>query len=570
MVEPHDVFGIVACLSLIAWRCKHSHPPHNIQIEAGHWSVCDILHEHFLGCRPHQRRPHPPAAPTHPPCGPHCFKAPTSCTTLDAASRAASAAATNCRQEQEPAAAQSTDGLQSQHAASQAAAQADDGAHANEHEEEDDEELMRAAKGAAMRAAAACPAGLSGAGGQRPLPSSATGASPQYGPSGCEAIAHRGAVPIGPGGRAEHASNSPAGGVQPVAAMMSTRKRKHEQLLPPEGAFPAARPASAAASTLAAYGVPASSSAAKSDTTAPSPLQSPFLRSHARTHSSGDPPTLPSPAPSSLPIILSDSEDDKPGPTPTPHPRLLQIGASSNQPTPSPRQTPTPTPTPRSRKPPRSSSKGPSGAVGFSHGSADSPFVIVLSDSDDSNPPPKTEDAGEAPAAVVKSKANPKSLCQMIRQSTAKDSRGSGSDCKGCPSASMASPQAEPFDQEMKGSNAPSQEHSPVETLLASKQSSLDESTEHSPAVGHTSSQAVDAVQLQESVRQAARNSALLSVPRRLKSASSPSSHPPDPLDASPSDPSSDTITAGEPFLHMLRLVLGFHFPVFPPLLFSL
>ena len=517
-------------------------------------------------CRPHQRRPYPPAAPTHPPCGPHCFKAPTSISTLEAANRATSAAAANSRQEQEPAATQSNDGLQSQHAASQVATQADDRAHAKEREEDD--KLERAAMRAAMRAAAACPAGLGGAAGQRPFASSATGAFPRHGPSDFGATARTGAVPIGPSVRAELASSAPAGAMQPEAAMMSIRKRKHEQLLPPEGASADARPASAAASTVAAHGLPASSPDTKSETTVPSPLQSPFLRSHARTHSSGDPPTLTSPASSSLPIILSDSEDDQPGPIPTPHPRFLQIGASNHQPTPSPRQTPTPTPTPRSRKPPRASSRGLSAAVGFSHGSADSPFVIVLSDSDDSSPP-RSEGAGEAPAGVVKTNANPKSQRQMTRQSTAKDS--SGSDCKGCPSASREAPQAEPFDQDMKGSNAPSQEHSPVDKLPAGKQSSLDESTEHGSALCHTASQVSDAAELQESVRQAARSSALLAVPRRPKSASNPSSHPPDDsLDASPSDPSSDTITAGEPFLRISRLIgLGFHFPVVFPLLFS-
>ena len=456
---------------------------------------------------------------------------------------------------------------------SQPARQATDGAEAKEDEEEEEQDLlpMRAAPG---------PAGPSGAVGQQPSAPAATGAFPWYsGSERCEA--RRRAVPVSPGVKAEHASNAVAGAVKPDTAPMSTRKRKHEHPLLHEGAFTAARPASVtgpaaaggAASSHAAHGLPASPPGSDQGSKMPSPtMQSSASRRYVHTQGPDDSPTLISPTSSSLPIILSDSEDEKrsPNPKPTPHLRFLHI-PTFDKPMPSPRQTPTPTP--RTRNPPGFSSKGPSAAVGFSQGSADSSFVIVLSDSDDSSPP-SAERAGEALAGSMKSKPSPNSQHQMTRHSTATDSRRlEGTGCPlvfnalpqavpfnlktkgvGFPSASNALPRAVPFNMKMKGSNAPSPSslitnHSPVEKLPASKHTPSGGSTERSLTLAHTSSPAACAAELQESVRQTARSCALISLPRRPKSACNPSSHPSsEPLSNSSGDPStspsSDTITA--------------------------
>ena len=453
---------------------------------------------------------------------------------------------------------------------SQPARQATDGAEAKEDEEEEEQEQELLP----MRAAPH-PAGPRRAMGQQPSAPAATSPSPGWGASErCEARerACREAVPASPGVKAEHTSNAVANAVKPNAATMSTRKRKHEQSSLLEGAVTAARPASAtasaaagaASSSLAVHWLPASSSGGDQGSKMPSPKESPAFRRYTHTHGSGDSLTQISPASSSLPIILSDSEDEKPSPhlKPTPHLRL-QIPASNN-PTPSPRQTPTP----RTRKPPGFSSKGPSAAVGFSQGSADSPIVIVLSDSDDSNHP-ETDRTDEALAGLVTSKPDSNSQHQMTRRSTAKDSRRS--EGTGCPSASKALPEALPFNLEMKGSNAPSlssliSNPSPVESAPASKQvhwlGSLDGSTERSLTLAHTSSPAAHAAELQESMRQAARSSALVSVPRRPKSACNPSSYPSSAAPSNPSSvPSSDTITAsaGELFFSSSAPCLGDH-----------
>ena len=497
---------------------------------------------------------------------------------------------TNHRQEQEQAATQSAVGLQGQHV-SQPARQANDGAEAKEDEEEAEQELLP------MRAAPH-PAGPSRAVGQHPSAPAATSPSPWWGASErCETRerARREAVPVSPGVKGEHVSNAVAGAMKPDTATMSTWKRKREQSLLLEGAVTAARPASAtasaaagaAASSLAVHRLPASSSGGYQGSKMPSPTEPSAYRRYAHTHSLPDTPTLArryahthglpdsptllSPASSSLPIILSDSEDEEPSPhpKPTPDPQLLQIPASTDHMS-FPRQTPTPTPTPapRTRKPPGFSSKGPSAAVGFSQGSADSPIVIVLSDSDDSNSP-KTKRTAEDLAGMVRSRPNPKSQHEMTRRSTAKGSRRSQGTA--CPSVSKAPLQAEPFDLEMKDSNAPSPSslitsHSPVEKLPTSKQAPLAGSTDRSLTLARTLSPAADAAELQESMRQAALSSALVSVPRRPKSACKPSSHPsskpPSNLSSGPSTgPSSRTITAsaGELFFPSFAPCLGDH-----------
>lgn len=435
--------------------------------------------------------------------------------------------------------------------------QATDEAEVKEDEEEEEEEEEQLLP---MRAAAH-PAGPSGAVGQQPSDRAATGAFSCYSPSErCEAMEGASREAISPGVKAD-ASNAIAGAVKSDTASVNTRKRKHEQSLLHEGAVTAASPASAAAgaaaSSHAAHGPPAFSSGGDQGTKMPSPMQSLGLRRYAHTHSPGDSPALISPASSSLPIILSDSEDEKPSPNlkPTAYPQI----PASNDPMLSPRQTPTPTPTPRTRKPPGFSLKGPSAAVGFLQESADSPFVIVLSDSDDSNSS-RAERTGEALAGLVTSTANPNSQHQMTRQSTAKDSRES--EGTGCPSAS---PQTSHL--EMKGSKAPSPSslttnHSPLENPLpGSKQAPLSGSKIRSFTLTHTSSSvAADAAKLQESFRQAARSSALLSVPRKPKSACNSFPEPPsNPSPKTSTSPSSDTITAsaGELFFPSWHPCLG-------------
>lgn len=494
------------------------------------------VHILAVACRPQQRRPdvRTSIASACPSCGPHCCKANTKFSTPDAStSQDCLAAVFNQRQAQEPAPAQLRDGLHSQLASQQSSDVAEG---KQEGWEEDSAPLpMRpapypAGPGRAIghspspkpEALLMRPAG-SGPGRaveHSPFAKAPSGASPWSCPSGHGAGTHTEAATTSPGVGAEHASSVAAAAVQAAAPVASstTRKRQRSSLTP--GPATAARAASAAAVAAAfPYTLPASDAGiqpnrqqSNQEAKEPLPVQTPGSTGHAQTHSTGVSPAFTSPG-SSLPIILSDSDDDKP--TPKPHSSRTQIPSLS----PTPPCSHSPCPTYRIWKPPRSMVRGTNAAAVASQGSAESPIVIEISDDDDSDEDCRKTTLDHVAAAAGSGSKFTSGISQ--RQAARHSSAGGSKEAEGqaCLLGSKAAPQPLPFNLDTKGSArlSPSSliiQPSSVGLVPASKQPLMKGSSKHSPASSHTSSQPANASEVQESIRQAARSSALLAVPR--------------------------------------------------------
>lgn len=412
------------------------------------------------------------------------------------------------------------------------------------------------------------PTGPDRAVGHSPAAKAPKSANPRHSPSaghGAGAGTHTEAVRMSPGVKPEDASKAAAAAVASAAAVTSSKKRKWGQSSVKDKALVAASRAASIAATEAeartATMEPVKACAAEAWIAAPStyasaapvqpnvqqssqgakvfpPVQRPGSKGLAQDHSTRVSPTSISPG-SSLPIIISDSDDDKPSPNPGP----------------TPKQTCTPNhmPSPRAMKPLGGSSlKGTRAAAGGSHGSAESPIVIEISDDDDDIDDCQGTVA-HAAAVAESAKKVTSSTAQHDNTRFSKAGNSKGAEGKACPSASKAAPQPVPFDPDSKGSDAfpPSSLGilpSPAGTLPASKQALIQGSTKHSPASSSpTSSQLADASEVQECVRQAARRSALLSVSRPGRAGAPPS-------------PASDTITvsAGAPLCpRFTQLVMG-------------
>ena len=411
---------------------------------------------------------------------------------------------------------------------------------------------------------APAPAGPGRAVRHSPSSQALKGVSPSHSPSAGHVTGagmHTEAARRSPGVKAEQASSAAAAALQAAMAVASSRKRKREESSPEEGAVIAAAEAAlsaaqtaarqamkdlkawaaSAAEAHAARATTASADGIQSNLQQPSQAakeRSPVQTPGTRGHSTGVAPTCISPG-SSMPIILSDSDDDKPSPNPGPSPK------QSPPPNPVPTSSRSPLPTRNLRDPLGVSSlRGMNAAAGGSHGSAESPIVIEISDDEDIIDIIDCQRTAAHVAAAAESggkTTDGRNQHQTTKHNRAGDSKGAedkGAEGKGAgPWTSKAAPQSVPFHPDMKGSAAMAPgplaiQPSPAGKLPASKQPLMQGSTKRSPASSSlTSSQPSDASEVQECIRQAARSSALLSVSRPGRGSAI-------------SSPASDTITA--------------------------
>lgn len=383
------------------------------------------------------------------------------------------------------------------------------------------------------------PAGPDRAAGHSPPAKAPKGASPWHSPSAGHVAGpgtHIEAVRLSPGIDPEDASNAAVATVASAVAVTSSKKRKWGQLSLKDKALAAASrvaciaaieatdawtatmeaaKARAAEACIAAPSTNASPAAVQPNIQQPSqgakaspPVQIPGSKSNAQNHRMCVSPTSISPK-SSLPIIISDSEDDEP--TPNSGPTSKQTYTPNLMPSPSQ----TPLPSRRAGKPLGGSGlKGTRAAAGGSHGSAESPIVIEISDDDD--------DIDDCQGTVAHAAAAAESWKKVTTSTAQHDNtrHSKGTEGTPCPSASKAALEPVPFDVDSKGSAAAplsslGTQPFPAGTLPASKPPLMQGSTRRSPASSSpTSFQLSDASEVQECIRQAARSSALLSVSR--------------------------------------------------------
>ena len=450
-------------------------------------------------CRPHQRELHATVNPSLLSCGHYCFKS-CSSSSKSKVTQPEGATITQQRMRQEAGAKQSVDlpqarcGRPADGIRSAAVKQ-------DSHEVKSEPSPMRAAPHPAGASRAAGNSPSIRAAGYSPSSSAALKSVEHSSPKQSGSAAMRGAAQ-------ETASFSPADSIPSGPSQQCSRKRKRSQLNSSKGA-------AATASSPAADESPASSGVAQHRNTKPKKLPlSPVTRSGAQMHSAGKHSISPL---SSRPIVISDSDEEA----------LIIPDSDPAQPLGRPLD-PNPDTCYTPRIHPKTRGAAASGPCSFDaiatapNGSADSPFVIEITDSDDDGLL-KVHDAGSAARHGVSAASPATTQHQMTRRSDAQGSR-QASERKASPSGAGATLQAVPFSLSMTGSPplspGPSAGKSNCEgTLPESKQPPLDDPVVPCPKTTKTSTLAAKASNVYQSIKQAARSSALLSVPRPGRSA---------------------------------------------------
>ena len=471
------------------------------------------------GCRPQQRRPGATAAPTTVPCGSQCFKAASSSNAV-ADGLPALEAITN-QQVKEASAAMEPAALLLNNYAEEAGLS--DEADVKQEDSADNPKLL-------PMGAAAGHGGSSRAGGHSPSSAANHRSSKQNYPAGPRAAACHSP-------RGTHFANHPVqvervDRTHAATPQESSRKRRRGQASVLGEAMTAARDASAAA--YAAFPLAAHHLFAPPENSAQPDLKQPqqekpvqehslVTRNHTHTRSTGASIPDISPLSSEL-IVISDSEEERsdsaPNTNPKP-PRPAQTYSLTSKHYLGPSRTPVPTP--RDRGTPASGYKA------IPDGSADSPFVIEITDSDDDRPP-QTNGHVMTPVGSVKADPSARAQHQPSRQSKAGSSRQS--EGKACPLELLHVPEAVPFSLGTEGRTSASPQGAPTHRMPPEShtpESNLPPVTacvQASPTSSHTVAQAAEKEVVQEHIRQAACRSALLAVawPCRRASGSGASS----------------------------------------------
>ena len=310
-----------------------------------------------------------------------------------------------------------------------------------------------------------------------------------------------------------------------------SRKRKRLSASPPQGAGAAAAAvASAAALEAADIRLLSSGAGTLSPRHQPKCEQLPGqVKSPTRERQAVVDGSLQSPLCISLvsedPIVISDSDEEGQH---TAKSHVTQASAPAGAFSPTTRLTPLD----NARTPGAGSLlRGVHAAAPTPDGSADSPFVIEITESDDTDDQdnqnkhsPKTNEPSIRHAPFSK-QASAVKIQHAGQQSTRRSGTHNSRQSKGQarPSAQQSCLQPVPFNLILKGNTAPVSQGQ----LFGSSQAPVTSSDGLTPTLPHTLLQPGNVSTLHESIRQAARSSALLSVcrPGSSKSSSHPSTH---------------------------------------------